>query len=432
MDPITVGVIANIFFFLLLVIGVPVAFSLALTGFLGTCWLVSPQVAYGLLTRDIFTQFSSYPLTAILFFILMGYYVSAAGISKKLYDTFYVLFGRLRGGLCIATIGACAGFAAICGSSVATAATMGKIALPEMKRRNYEDALSTGCVAAGGTLGPLIPPSNVFIVYGILTEQSIGKLFISGIVPGLIMTALLMLTVALICYLKPASGPPGEETTWRAKIKAMGGMLEVVILFTLVMVGLIAGWFVPSQAGAIGTAGAIVIGLVRGMTWKRFVLETKDGMQTAASVLLLITGAVIYGHFMALTELPSMMVDWVQKAHLSPLLILCVIIAFYFVGGCLMDSLGFAVLTVPIVFPLITSVGIDPIWFGVTIVILTEVGTLTPPVGVNVYVIHQIASGPALETVFKGAIYFLPAMFICIVILILFPQVALFLPGLMK
>lgn len=431
MDPVTVGVIANIFFFLLLFIGVPVAFSLALTGFFGTCWLVSPEVAFGLLTRDIFTQFSSYPLAAILFFVLMGYYVSAAGISKKLYDTFYVLFGRLRGGLCVATIGACAGFAAICGSSVATAATMGKLALPEMKKRNYENALACGCVTAGGTLGPLIPPSNVFIIYGILTEQSIGKLFISGIIPGLIMTALLVLTVVLICYFKPASGPPGDETTWKAKLRALGGMLEVVALFTLVMVGLVAGWFVPSQAGAIGVVGALVIGLIRGMTWKRFIEETKEGIQTAASVLLLITGAVIYGHFMALTEIPLIMIDWVQKARLSPVLILGVIIVFYFMGGCLMDSLGFVVLTVPIIFPLITSAGIDPIWFGVIIVILTEVGTLTPPVGVNVYVVHQIAPEVPLETVFKGAIYFLPAMLICIGILILFPQVALFLPGLL-
>lgn len=430
MDPVTVGVMANIIFFFLLLIGVPVAFSLALTGFLGTFWLVSPEVAFGLLIRDIFSQFSSYPLTAILFFVLMGYYVSAAGISRKLFDTFYVLFGRLRGGLCVATIGACAGFAAICGSSVATAATMGKLSLPEMKKRNYEGALSTGCVAAGGTLGPLIPPSNVFIVYGILTEQSIGKLFISGVIPGLIMTALLMLTVFLICYFNPTFGPPGEQTTWGAKVRALTGILEVVVLFTLVMVGLVAGWFVPSQAGAIGTVGALVIGLIRGMSWKKFIEESKDGLQTAASVLLLIAGAVIYGHFMALTEIPLIMVDWVQKAHLSPLLILGVIIVFYFIGGCLMDSLGFAVLTVPIVFPLILSVGIDPIWFGVIIVILTEIGTLTPPVGVNVYVIHQITPEVPLETVFKGACYFLPAMFICILILILFPQLALFLPGL--
>lgn len=432
MDAVTVGISVNIIFFLLLIIGVPVAFALALTGVVGIYWLVSPGVAFGILARDIFSQFSSYPLIAILTFVLMGYYVSAGGISKKLYDAFYVLLGRQRGGLSSATIAGCAAFGAICGSSIATAATMGKIAIPEMKKRNYADFLSTGSVATAGTLAVLIPPSNVFIVYAILTEQSIGKLFISGIIPGVILAAMLILTVSLICYIKPTCGPPGKQTTLGAKVKAISGLSEVFVLFALVMGGLVAGWFVPSQAGAIGTVGAFVIGLIKGVTWKEFLVESREGIQMAASVLLLITGAIIYGHFMTLTEIPLIIVDWVQKAHLSASFVLFIIGVFYFIGGCLMDSLGFTVLTVPTLFPVIVSLGVDPIWFGVFIVVLDEIGAITPPVGVNVYVVHQVSSayGISLETVFKGAALFIPAMVIFIFILVLFPQIVLFLPGL--
>ena len=423
-----IGLIGVVLLVLCLASGLPVAFSMMLVGFVGNVWVASYDTAFSLLISDLFSQFTSYPLTAILFFVLMGYLVEASGVNEKIFRAFSVVCGSTKSGLGFATIASCAGFAAICGSSVATAATMGKICIPEMKKRGYDPTLAAGIAAAGGTLGPIIPPSNVFIVYGILAEQSIAKLFLTGIMPGLILAALMCLSLLFILRLRPALAVPGEKTSLASKLKAFISLFEVLLLFTFVVVGLVAGWFVPSQAGAMGIVGALAIGFLRGMTASRLVKATKEGVRVASGVMLLIAGAVIYGHFLGLTEIPTMLVEWVQRANLTRTQVLIFIILFYFVGGCIMDSLGFLILTMPVILPLVKSLNIDLIWFGTLIVLLTEIGTVTPPVGVNVYVVHQSQPDIPMERVFVGAIWFLPAMFLTIVLLILFPEIALFLP----
>jgi tripartite ATP-independent transporter DctM subunit len=366
-------------------------------------------------------------------FVLMGSFAFASGIGKRLYDAANTVLGGLRGGLTIATCIACGGFAAICGSTAATAATIGKIALPEMKRFGYDDTLATGCVASAGTLGILIPPSTIFLVYGIITEQSIGKLFVAGIIPGIILTGLFVITVAIICYRNPSLGPPGGATTWTVKGKALLGIIEALILFGLVIGGLSFGWFTPTQAGGIGAAGALLIGLVRReLRWKAFLESSRDALRTACMILCIIAGATVFGHFMAVSRIPFVLADWVEHLPVHTSLIMGVIVFIYIIGGCFMDAMALVVLTVPVIFPVVVRLGFNPIWFGVIIVLVSEAGVITPPVGVNVYVIKGIAPDVPLETIFRGIFPFLIAIAVNIIILVAFPQLALFLPNLVK
>jgi len=408
----------------------PVAFAMALVGLLGFAYLADPGPALSLLAQDIFEQFSSYPLSVIPMFILMGTFAFASGISKRLYETAYTWVGQLRGGLTMATVLACAGFAAICGSTAATAATMGKIALPEMKKYNYDDTLATGTVAASGTLGILIPPSTILIVYGILTEQSIGKLFIAGVLPGLLLTLFFIATVAILCLRNPSIGPPGTPTNWKTKLRATTGIIEAMILFLLAIGGLFLGWFSPTQAGAIGAGGALLIGLARRqLNWRVFFEAGKEGLRTSCMVIFIITGAVIFGHFMAVSTIPFILADWLARLHISPMAVMGIIIFIYFMGGFFMDSMALIVVTIPIFFPVVIKLGFDPIWFGVIVVLVAEMGVITPPVGVNVFVIKGIAPDVPLETIFKGIFPFLFALIICTIILVIFPQIATYLPS---
>ncbi len=433
MDPVNVGIIGIILLVFLFLLRMPVAFAMAFIGFLGFSYLSSFQVGVKLLARDFFEQFSNFPLSAIPMFILMGSFAFASGIGKRLYDAAYTILGNLRGGLTMATVVACGFFAAICGSTAATAATIGKIALPEMKRYQYDDTIATGCLASAGTLGILIPPSTIFLVYGIITEQSIGKLFVAGIIPGILLTILFIITVGLICWHNPSCAPPGASTSLIEKGKALSGIFEALILFGLVIGGLFLGWFTPTQAGGIGAAGALVIGLVRRqLSWRVFIDSTKDGLRTSCMVLCVIAGATVFGHFMAVSTIPFILADWVEGLPLHPLAIMGVIIFIYLIGGCFMDAMALVVLTVPVIFPVVVRLGFDPIWFGVVIVLVSEMGVITPPVGVNVYVIKGIAPEIPLETIFKGIFPFLIAILINAVILVLFPQIALVLPNLAK
>jgi C4-dicarboxylate transporter DctM subunit len=340
-----------------------------------------------------------------------------------------VLLGHMPGGLTVATIAASAGFGAICGSTSATCATIGKVALPEMKRHGYKDWLSTGSVTVAGGLGILIPPSTTFIVYGILTEQSIGKLFISGIIPGIILAILFIATVYFICKRDPSAGPAGPRTTWRQKLKSLTGMLDTLILFVVTIGGLFAGWFSPTQAGAIGAAGALVIGLInRQLTWKNFIEGTRDGLRISCMIMLLIACATVFSHFITRTTMPAELASWVGGLNVSPIWIMIMILIFWFILGCFIDAMAIIIFLIPIVYPMVSNLGYDPIWFGMMVTVLSMTAVVTPPVGVNAYVVKGIAKDVPLTTIFRGVFPFLIPFFIGIVLFVAVPSLATFLP----
>lgn len=330
----------------------------------------------------------------------------------------------------MATIVATAGFSAICGSTSATAAAMGKVAIPEMRRHGYDPGLSTGMLAAAGSLGILIPPSTIFIVYGILTEQSIGKLFIAGVVPGLILAFLFCMAVYIWNLFKPASAPAGGTTTMRQKLMGLTGLLEMVFLFALVLGGMFAGLFSPTQAAGVGTAAAILIGVLRrSLNLKKFWLAIKDTLLITAMVMTIVAGATVFGHFMAVTGIPRAAADSLAGLPVPPNVVMILILAIYLVAGCFMDSLAMVTLTVPILYPTVQALGFDPIWFGVIIVVVVEMGVITPPVGINVYIIKGVAPDVPMGKIFRGASLFLVAMIILAALLILFPILATWLPS---
>jgi C4-dicarboxylate transporter DctM subunit len=431
-SPFTIGIIGIGVLLLLFALGMPIAFAMALVGMGGFCYLVSPAAGMSILVRDLFEQFASYPLTVIPMFVLMGSFAFAAGIGRKLYRAAYITMGQLPGGLTIASVAACTGFGAVCGSTAATCATIGRVALPEMKKYHYDDTLSTGTIAAAGSLGILIPPSTSFIVYGILTEQSIGKLFISGVIPGIIIAILFMATVFLLCWRNPSIGPAGPATTWKQKLGSLVGLTDTLILFVLTIGGLFAGWFSPTQAGAIGCAGALIIGLGRReLNWRGFWEASKDGIRTSCMIMLLVAGAVIFGHFMAVSHIPFVLADTLSTLPVSPVVVMIILCAAWFILGCFVDAMALIVLLVPIIYPVIVQLNFDPIWFGVMVTVLSMIAVVTPPVGVNLYVIKGVYKDIPLETIFKGVLPFLVPFIIALALLIAFPQIATFLPGFM-
>jgi len=431
MNPVHAGIIGIVFLIVILFSKFPVAFCMALVGFLGFGYLVSPEAALNIIAKDFYSVFSSYGLTVVPLFVFMGQILFYAGISRKIYDAAYAWLGHYKGGLAMATVGACASFSAICGSTNATAATMATVALPEMKRFKYSDELATGVVAAGGSLGILIPPSVIFIVYGIMTEQSIGKLFMAGILPGILLSALFILTIYIWVSINPKMAPSVEKQNFKLKIRSLTGLIEVIILFILVMGGLFLGIFTPTEAGAVGALGGLVIPLVRRqLSWKGFIAAIYSSTQTTCMIFMIVAGATVFGHFLAVTTIPSVLSDWVVGLPLPPWAIMIVVMFFFFIGGCFMDALGMILLTIPIFFPVAVALGYDPIWFGVVIVLVTELGVITPPVGINVYVVSGIAKDVPLEVIFKGAFPFVLTLLAYLVIMIFFPQIALFLPSL--
>ena len=433
MNPGVIGVIGIGVLFVLLFSGLPVGFLLALLGLIGFSYLTTFGAGANLIAKDFFSNFSAYSLTVIPMFIFMGQIAFYSGTSQRLYDFAYKMVGQLRGGLAMATTVACAGFAAICGSTNATAATMGTVAIPEMKRYHYDPKLATGCVAAGGSLGILIPPSVIFIVYGVMTQQSIGKLFVAGILPGILLTGLFIATIYILCRRNPNLAPPGPRVSLKEKLASLSELAETIILFALVMGGLFTGFFTPTEAGAVGAGGALIIAMARRkLTWQGFKASILDTTKLSCMVMVIVTGAAVFGHFLAVTRIPFNLATWVAGLPIPPTAVIALIIISYLIGGCFIDSLALILLTVPIFFPVITTLGYDPIWFGVIIVLVTQIGVISPPLGTNVYIISGVAKDVPLGTIFRGVIPFLIAMIVCTAIIVAFPQVALFLPSLMR
>jgi tripartite ATP-independent transporter DctM subunit len=436
MNPTLVGIIGITVMVLIFFSRMPVAYVMTMIGFLGFSLMITFKGGLNLLSRNIYEVFSSYGLTTIPLFILMGQLAFNSGISGRLYDTAYKFLGSTRGGLAMATVSACTAFGAVCGSSPATAATMATVGLPEMKRYKYADELATGSVASGGGLGMIMPPSVVLIVYGILTEESIGKLFVAGIFPAFLITLLFILAIYVRCRLSPDQGPPGEKFTLKEKLRSLTGLIDTLAVFSLVIGGLFFGFFTPTEAAAVGVFGVLAVSLVRRqLTWQGFVKSLYETLRTSCMVMLLIAGAVVFGKFLAITRIPFNIASWIGGFDLPPFAVLSMIILVYFLGGCFMDALAFVMLTVPIFFPVVTNLGYDPIWFGIIIVMVTEMGVITPPVGINVYVVYGVAQsvigGVPLESIFKGIVPFLLAVIAGLIILILFPQIILILPNLM-
>ncbi len=433
MTPTIVGLIGLGALVLLIFSRIPVGFIMAIIGFLGFGYLVSFDAAMNLVAKDIFSVFGSYSLTVIPLFVLMGQLSYHAGISSRLFNMAYKFMGHWPGGLAIAAIGACAGFAAICGSTNATAATMAAVTLPEMKKYNYKAGLATGVVAAGGSLGILIPPSVIFIIYGIMTEQSIGKLFMAGILPGLLLTVLFILTITIWTYLKPEIAPRGPKTTFREKIASLSGLIETLLLFILVMGGLFVGFFTPTEAGGIGAFGTLILAIIRrNLSWQGFVTSLSETTRISCMILVIVAGATIFGHFLAVSRIPFDISNWISGFNAPPFVIMSMIIMLYLIGGCFLDALALITLTVPIFYPVVILIGYDPIWFGVIIVLITQIGVITPPVGINVYVVSGVARDVPLDVIFKGVLPFLLALIVGTFFLIPFPQIALFLPSLMR
>jgi len=410
-------------------LGMPVGFAMAIVGFAGFWYVVSFNAAINMVGADVWSTFSKYGLTVIPLFIFLGYLAFNSGIAERLYNAAYKWFGHWRGGLAIATIGADELFAAICGSNTATAATMGTVALPQMKKFKYDPRLSTGTVITGGTLGTIMPPSVVLIVIGLQTEQSIIKLFLAGILPAILLGILFILTIFVLCRINPKFGPAGPKASFKEKVVSLLGVIEAVIIFVLVIGGLYAGLFTPTEAGAVGVFFALVVTVVSGrLSWKGFINSITESLKISAMVFFLVTGAIIFGRFLAVTRLPFAIAEFASSLPVSPYVVLAFILLIYLIGGCFVDSLGFLVLTIPIFFPLGMALGFDPIWYAIILTMVTTMGAITPPVGVNIYVVKALAPEVELSTMFKSVSFFLIACVVCIVILIIFPDIVLFIP----
>jgi len=435
MNPLTIGLIGILTFLALLALRMPIATAMALVGFAGFSYMVSPSVAFNMVAKEVYSNFSSYSLSVIPMFVWMGFLAYYSGIGTRLYVFAYKLIGHYPGGLAIATQAACAVFGAICGSNTATAATMGAIALPEMKKYKYDTSMATASVAAGGVLGVLIPPSVIFIVYGMATEQSVGRLFIAGILPGILLMLLYMAAIYVLTSRNNALGPAGPKASWGERVESLrGGLGEVLIVFSISIGGLFAGWFTPTEAGAVGAAGVLAVSLLeRSLNWEGFKKSLLDTTRTTAMIMFMVAGAVIFGRFMAISRVPFELANWAGALPLPPSAIMGIIMFIYLVLGCFIDALALVLLTIPIFYPVaVTTLGYDPIWFGVIIVLVVAMGVITPPVGMNVYIIKGIIPEVPLEVIFKGIWPFLIAIIICIAILMAIPQIATFLPGLIS
>ena len=427
-----IGLIAFACLFGLIAVRVPIAIAMGMVGLVGGWILNGPESVAFIMGSVPFESIFPYSLSVIPLFILMGVFSAHAGLSKSLYDAVHAFIGHFRGGLAMATVGACAAFGAICGSSLATAATMCRVAMPEMRRRGYDDGLASATIAAGGTLGVLIPPSVIMVIYAILTEQSIGRMFAAALIPGIIATLLYMLAVRIRTGRDPALGPADECAGWQVRLSMLLSVWPVLLLFGVVIGGIYAGWFSPTEAAAIGAIGAFLLALLRRqLSFGVFTQCLSETASTTGMIFLILIGTAIFNYFVETTGLPQALVGYVTGLGWNAYVILVLLVVFYVILGCFMDALSMILLTLPFVFPLVTSLGFDPIWFGVIMVSVVEVGLITPPVGMNLFVIMASTPGLKLQTISRGVVAFLLADVMRLALLILFPALSLWLPTVM-
>jgi tripartite ATP-independent transporter DctM subunit len=429
MNEVMAGLIGLILVLVLFFTGIELGFAMAVVGFLGFSYVVSLKAGLNLLAKDVFEVLSSYGFTVIPLFIFMGQIAFNAGVAKRLYNTAYRFVGHIPGGLAMATVCGATAFKAICGSSPATAATFASVAVPEMDRYGYNKKLSTGIVASVGTLGILMPPSVTLIVFGIITEQSIGKLFLAGLIPGLLIAFFFILIIAVWCRIDPSLGPQGQKSSWKDRISSLPEVLWVGIIFVLVIGGLMNGFFTPTEAGSIGTFAVLSLSLVKkDLTWKGYVKSIQECLRTACMVLMLIVGSTILGHFLAVTKIPMQAADWVLALNFPRELTMVLIALIFLLGGSFIDDLAFMILATPIFYPVILKLGYNPIWFGMIIGITVMIGVVIPPVAINVFVVKNITKVP-FGVIYKGVYPFLISLVVCAFLLFLFPQIALYLPS---
>ena len=412
---------------------VPLAFAMGIVGIAGIGLTRGWQPAMASAAQVVYETGFAYTLSVIPLFILMGNFVARAGLAHELFQAAYAFIGHLRGGLAHATVAACAGFGAICGSSIATAATMSKVAYPSMKRMGYSDSLSTGVMAAGGTLGIMIPPSTIMVIYGIVTETNIGKLFAAGVIPGLISASMLMLTIWIVTGRDPEHAPPGERTTWPDRWRALRGIWGVALLVVVVLGGIYGGIFTATEGAGFGAAGAFLFALARRrLTWTILFQVLVESARTTAMLFTLLIAATIFANFVNFTTMPGDLKEWITHLGLSPIMIIAAMMAIYVLLGTVMEELTMVLLTIPLFFPIVTALGFDPVWFGVLIVMIVQIGLISPPVGMNLFVLNSLLPGVGLGSIFRGCWPFVLSMVLTLGLLIAFPGLSLWLPSLMK
>ncbi|KJS37830.1 MAG: C4-dicarboxylate ABC transporter permease [Rhodospirillaceae bacterium BRH_c57] len=409
----------------LIALRAPVALAMAVAGFVGFAWIVAFDPALSILDAGPFETLSNYSFSPIPMFILMGVFASKARMSAELFGGARTLFGGWRGGMALAAVSSCGVFSAISGSSLATAASMSRVALPEMKKNGYADSLATGSLAAGGTLGIMIPPSIALLLYALITEQSVGDMFIAGVVPGLLGIVLYCGAIAIVVALKPELAQPGEPTTLREKIVGLKGLVPFGGIFLFIIGGIYGGFFTPTEAAAVGAAGTFTVALFRGMSYKDFGEAVEETLMLSAMIFFMIIGAEIFGYFLSVSRISFSLVELVQSLELGPYAVLFCILGLYLLLGCVMDSIAMLLLTVPVVYPLVETAGFDPVWFGIITVIAVEMGLITPPVGMNVFVIKSVAPQVPIKEIFRGVMPFVLSDVLRLALLILFPVLAL-------
>ena len=403
----------------------PISLAMSIAGFIGFGWIVAFEPALSVLPTGPFETLSNYSFSPIPMFILMGVFASKSGMSQQLFQGAKAMFGSWRGGMGLAALTSCGIFSAISGSSMATAASMSRVALPEMEKNGYSPSLASGVLAAGGTLGIMIPPSTALLLYGLITEQSIGDMFIAGVIPGLLGLVLYGVTVAVIVTIWPNSAQPGKATSLKEKIYGLKGLLPFTFVFLFIIGGIYSGWFTPTEAAAVGAAATFFIAVFKGMRWVQFKEAIAESLLMTAMIFFMLIGAEIFGYFLSVSRISFSLVELVDSLQLSPFVILLCVLAIFMLLGCVMDSIAMLLLTVPVVYPLIEAAGFDPIWFGIVAVITVELGLITPPVGMNVFVIKSVAPHISIKDMYKGVMPFVIADLVRLCLIVAFPFLAI-------